>query len=174
MEDKMSETGIVAAPAPVKKKKRSRLVEYLIVTALMGVVIAAAYFQEPLSAFVRLRLWDKDAPGRTVVSFLQAGKRGDKAGADRYMGATSYKPVMRDGKWIGYSMTAMPGTMEYIFDELSPANPKVVSTEFITQGNGAAKVMVPNAKGEAIGYRLEMRDSGWKVVDILGGRPLKR
>ena len=169
----MSDSAPTVAP-PTEKKKSSRIKEFLIVMVVIGVVVGAAFYQEPISAFFRLHLWDRNAPAHVVEEFLQAGKRGDKKTADRYLGATSYQSVTRNGKWLGYSMTAMPGTMEFLFEDLAPKNPKATSTEFVTVGNGAAKVMVPNAKGEAIGYRLEMRADGWKVVDILGGRPVKR
>ena len=80
----------------------------------------------------------------------------------------------RGGKWAGYSVTAMPGTMEFLFDDLAPATPRVLATEFMRLGKGSATVTVPDAKGKPVNYRLEMSENGWRITEILAGRPLHR
>lgn len=169
----MSETAPALAPI-VEKKKRARIFEYFIIVLIMGAVIAAAFYQESISAFFRLHLWDRAAPGKTVIQFLEAGKRGDKRAADAILAATSYQPVNRNGKWLGYLVASPAGKMEFLFEDLiGQSEPKILETEFVTLGNGAAKVTVSDAKGEPVKYRVEMTDQGWKVAEILKGRPVK-
>src|SRR2546427_4839795 len=130
----MSDAAHVAEPVPVKKK-RSSPSEYLIVLVMIGVIVAAAFYQEEIGAFFRLRLWDKDAPGQTVANFLTAGKKGDQKQADGYLGVKDFKPLNKNGKWLGYFMTTQAGRLDFLFDELAPAgDPKPASTEVITNG----------------------------------------
>jgi hypothetical protein len=162
------------APPQVSKKPSSRTTGYIILLGILCAIIAAAYFQEQISAYFRLRLWDAGAPGRTVVTFLEAGKKGDKALADSLLAATSYQPVKKNGKWSGYRVVSMAGAMDFLFEDLIGAdNPRVTSTEFVTIGEGAAKVEVTNAKGQPVKYRVTMTDGGWKVSEILSGRQVK-
>jgi len=154
------------------RKQRKRLIEYSIVVGLILILMGAAYFQEDISSYARLRMWDSGAPGRVVLQFLEAGKKGEKATTDKLLAAGGYQTVNQNGKWAGYSVTAMPGTMQFLFADLSPNSGKVLKTEFTRLGNGSATVTVPDAKGKPTKYRLEMTDNGWKITDILGGRPL--
>ncbi len=154
------------------RKQRKRLIEYSVVLCLILILMGAAYFQEDISSYTRLRMWDSAAPGRVVLQFLEAGKKGEKATTDKLLAAGGYQTVTRNGKWAGYSVTAMPGTMEFLFADLAPSSGKVLATEFTRLGKGSATVTVPDAKGKPTKYRLEMTDNGWKITDILGGRPL--
>jgi hypothetical protein len=159
----------VRAIAP---KKGSKVVEYLAVVVIVGIVVAAAAFQEQIMATVKLRLWDRDAAGRTVVKFLNAGKNHDRSGADAQLGTDVYKPLEEKGKWVGYFVVSQGGTMHIPFSDLLPAGePKPKQTEFITVGKGAAEVFLPNAKGRDVKYRLEMQQNEWKITEILGGHP---
>ncbi len=171
----MSNAPPSAAPAPVlTKRKRSKVSEYIIVLIVVGIVVAIAFYQEPASAFFRLHLWDRDAPGRSVVNFLKAAKKGDQAEASAYVKSTNMNPLNKDGKWIGYFVVVMSAKMEIILDEIVPKDePKPGEAEFNTFGKGAATVRVPNAKGQPVQYRLEMIGDGWKITDIRWGRPAK-
>jgi hypothetical protein len=152
------------------KKKRSRLLEYGIVLVVIGIVVAAAAFSEPLLAFMRLRLWDRGAPGRAVEQFLIAGRKGDQQAADAMLGSKDFQPLTKDGKWIGYFIVTPAGKMEFDFNELAPAEPKAGEVEFNTIGPGAATVAVPDSAGKPVKYRLIMQDGAWKINEILGGR----
>ena len=156
-------------PAAVPKARR-RVVEYLIILIVMGIVILAAFYQEQVSTFFALKLWDKGAPGRTVTEFLSAGKKGDQTLATSYLGSNEFKPLMKDGKWQGYFIVSQAGTMEFHMNELAPAAASTVSnTDFFPVGQ-YAEVKVPDSSGKDVKYRLEMKD-GWKITEILGGRP---
>lgn len=153
-------------------KKRSRVLEYVLVLAVVGLVIAAAFFQEPITAFFGLHLWDKNAPGRTVITFLHAGKNGDQAAADAQLGTKSYKPLTENGRWAGYFIVTQAGRMDIPWSELEPSGePQVTATEFVTLGHGAALVTVPGAGGKPEKYRLEMIENAWKITEIRGGHP---
>lgn len=162
----------MAVSAPVQKKKtNSRIVIYLGVLFIIGIVVVLAMYQEQVSSFFKLRLWDKRAPGNAVTSFLTAGKKGDQKTADSYLGSPDIKPMSKNGKWIGYFLATQAGKMEFTFDELASDNPQVSNTDFILLGKGAAEVSVPDAKSKPVKYRLEMGDNGWKITEILGGHP---
>jgi hypothetical protein len=153
-------------------KKRSSIGPYIAVVVVIGIVIAAAYFQEPLTAFYTLKLWDRDAAPKVVVGFLEAGSKGDKAAADAFMGTDVYKPLEQNGKWVGYFVVSQAGRMEIPFSDLVPAGgPKPERTEFVTVGKPAAEVFVPDANGRSVKYRLEMQQNGWKITEINGGHP---
>src|SRR5947209_6113240 len=153
-------------------KRRSRVLEYVGVTVVLTLVVLAAAFQEPLQAYFRLHQWDPDAPGRTVVAFLEAGKKRDQAAAQRMLGTDSYKPLTENGKWVGYFIVSQAGRMDIPFSDLAPNDtPKPISTEYVTVGTGAAEVKVPNATGQPVKYRLEMQQNAWKITEILGGHP---
>lgn len=167
-----ADDSVVGSVSDKSRKERKRFIEYSIVTVFIAVLMGAAYFQEDVASYLRLKMWDSAAPGRTVLEFLEAGRKGDKATTDRLLVSGGYQTVTRNGKWAGYSVTAMPGTMEFIFEDLSPSDRRVLATEFTRLGKGSATVTVPNAKGQPTKYRLEMTDNGWKITDILGGRPI--
>lgn len=168
----MSEPVPATAPQVPRKKRRSRALDYAIIVVVIAGVIAAAVYQEQLRAFLALRMWDRDAPGRTVVNFLKAGRNGDRAAADGALAAREYQPLMKNGKWAGYFVVAQGGRMDMAFADLAPAGePKATRIEFETLGDGYAIVSVPDAKGEPIKYRLDMTKDGWKITDIRGGRP---
>lgn len=162
----LSESKPLTAP-----KKRGRAIEYLIILGMLGVIVLAAFYQEQLSSFFSLKLWDKGAPSRTVSAFHAAGKKGDQNLATSYLGASEFKPLMKDGKWQGYFIVSQAGTLEFVMDELAPASETAdINTEFFTIGNGYAEVTCPDKAGKPVKYRLEMKD-GWKITEILGGRP---
>lgn len=167
----MSDPASVSNPRPATTpKKRSRLAEYLMVLGLIGIVVVAALFQEQISTFFSMKLWDKGAPARNVSEFLSAGKKGDQDRATSYLGASEFKPLVKDGKWQGYFLVSQAGTLEFIMQDLAPAEGSAKSeTEFVTIGNGAAVVTMPDRTGKPVKYRLEMKD-GWKITEILGGR----
>jgi hypothetical protein len=148
-------------------RKRSRVGEYFIVAVVLGLVVAAAVYQEPLTAFFKMRMWDTGGPGRTVESFLKAGKSGDKAAADRLVGPGSLQPLMEEGKWVGYFVMGQGGPRKIPFSGLQPeGNPPSVRTEFLTVGNPSAQVYVRNASGRDVRYQLEMQKDGWKIIAI--------
>jgi hypothetical protein len=167
----MSDSTPISEPMPAATpKKRRSIVEYLVVLGILGIIIIAALYQEQISSFFSLKLWDKGAPGRTVTAFLSAGKKGDQELATSYLGTSELKPLMKDGKWQGYFLVSQAGTLEFIMQDLAPSGePTATNTEFMTLGKGAATVMVPDSKGKPVEYRLEMKD-GWKITEIRGGR----
>ncbi|HZO88206.1 MAG TPA: hypothetical protein VFB38_07675 [Chthonomonadaceae bacterium] len=160
----------------VQKKRRSRIIEYLVVLILIGIVVVAALYQEQLSAFFGLHMWDRGAPARTVAEFLQAGKNGDQKQADSCLiRETSYKPLMQNGKWAGYYIITQAGRMDLpMADLVPPGEPKPINTEFITMGKGAAEVTMPDSRNKPLVYRLEMSDNGWKITEIRGGHPAQQ
>ena len=157
-----------------KKKLRSRILGYVIVLCFTGIIIAAAAYQEEISAFLRLKMWDKGGPSRAVVSFLGALKKGDQNEAKAFLGASNYQPVIEGGKFKGYLMQSMAGNMKFLAEDLvGDASDKAISTEYMTIGNGAAKVVVSDAKGKPVKYTVEMINGTWKITEILAGRPVK-
>ena len=170
----VSENAPAAESVQAPPRRRSRAFEYLLVLALMVIVVVAAYFQEPLTAFFKLRLWDRDAPARVVTEFLKAGKSGDQKATEAYLGSKEFKPLTKDGKWQGYFIVSQAGQMNFEFSDLAPAGEaKAAGVEFLTIGNGAAEVTVPDSKGKPTKYRLEMVDGSWKITEILGGHPAR-
>jgi hypothetical protein len=162
---------VEASPNPPVAGK-SRAVFYGLVVAVLAAVIVVAWYQEQIGYFFRLRTWDQEAPGRTVSSFLTAGYNGNQQEADAHLGTDAYRPIQKDGKWGGYSMVSQAGTLIFDFKELTAGpDPKPSSTEFQYVGPGAAVVTVPDSKGKPVKYRLQMQEGGWKITEILGGRP---
>jgi hypothetical protein len=150
---------------------RGRIAAYAVILALCLVVIAAAYYQEELGYFFKLRTWDRGAPARVVMQFLDAGKQGDQKTADSLVGTRELKPLVEKGKWVGYFMPTNAGILDFYIEELSPATaPTEVPTEFVYAGNGAAMVKVPDRSGKPIDYRLELQGSAWKIMEIRAGR----
>lgn len=153
------------------QKKRSRLFEYVGVLAVIGILVGAAFFQEQISAFFRLRLWDREAPAKVVEGFLSAGKKGDKEGSKKFLGSNEFQELNQDGKWKGYFITTQAGTMDYDFSLLCPSGePKAEIHEIIEIGKGAAVVKAADSTGKEVRYRLEMKEGGWKITEILGGK----
>lgn len=158
---------------PVEKKKRSRIIEYLAVVVVLAVVVLAAMYQEQLSAYIRLRMWDQAAPGRAVEQMLTAGRNGDQQTVRRLLGTQDYKDLVDEqGKWRGLFMVTQAGTLDFYMDELAPAGEiKAKETEFFTIGKGHAEVRVPDSTGKLVKYRVEIVDGEWKVIEILAGKP---
>ncbi len=149
----------------------SRVVGYVVAVVVAGLVIVGAWNQESISYYLKMRAWDPNAPGRTVLEFLRAGKRGDQDAATRLLGTQELKPLITRGKWTGYSLTTLAGTLEYVMSDLTPASePKSPKTEFVYRGDGAAIVTVPDRSGTEVTYRLLIAGGGWKIAEIRGGR----
>lgn len=158
--------------APTPRQSVSRVASYVIVLFVVVAVVGVAYYQEQLTYGFKLKAWDKDAAGRSVGQFLTAGRDGNRAAADALVSSRELKPLEKNGKWVGYFMVSNAGTLDYMFDELAPpGEPKATSTELFYVGNGSAEVMMPDSKGKAIKYRLEMVGGTWKITEIHGGRP---
>ena len=153
------------------KSVKSRVVSYIPVVVLLGAVVGAAYYQEPLTAFFSLRLWDKAAPSRTVTDFLTALKARDQAKVESFLGDPAYKPLQEDGQYVGLTLASMAGTLDFRATELVGEPISVGTPEISTIGKGSAKVFAKDAAGKEVGYRLEMVDGTWKVMEILGGVP---
>lgn len=150
---------------------KKRVLSYIPVLVILGGIVAAAFYQEQVSAFFTLRLWDKAAPTRTVTDFLNAVKAGDRAKADGFLADSTFQPLEKDGKWIGYFLVSIAGTLDFKADTMAGDTSKVSEPEFQTIGAGAAVVKAPDASGKMISYRLVMKDGTWKIAEILGGVP---
>jgi hypothetical protein len=156
--------------SPGKTKKR-RPFEYLIVVIIIALVVSGAYYQEEVSGFFRLHAWDRGAPGRAVVEFLTAGKKGDRARADTYLGSPLYTPLIKNGAWIGYSTTVQATRVLYTFEDLIPTDSlQPASTQFNMVGDGSADVTVPDRQGHPVIYSLMRRGGRWRIISIRGGK----
>lgn len=146
-------------------KKRSLLSQVVGILAIIALVGGAAIYQEQIAYFFRLQLWDKSASGRTVQEFLKAGKAGQQEQADRFLGSTTFKPLIRGGKWVGYSYVTPGGDQNFIFDELVPADgPTITNTKFVYGARAVAEVTAPNRNDKPVTYELERREDGWKIM----------
>ncbi len=160
-------------PVPIANKKSGRrVVEIGIIAVILGLVVAVAAYEEPIGAFIRLRLWDKGAPSRTVEEFMGAVQKGDQQKAQSFVGASDIKPMVVGGKWQGYYSVSIAGRMDYLAQDLAPKQgvPKVSDPEFRSIGD-AAEVTTTLDDGKALKYRLKMTEGSWKIMEILGGRP---
>ncbi len=159
--------------SPARVKSSSRVKEYAIVAVLLGVIVLAAAFQEPISAFIKMKKWDSGAAGRVVVQFLKDGKAGEKAKTDKVFSNNTLSPIERGGKFQGYLTVSMAGKMEFLFNDLcASGEPKVEKVTFDDVG-GAAEVVVKDTTGKDVKYRLRMKEGNWTIEEILGGRPAK-
>lgn len=149
---------------------RSRVKFYIPVIVILGGIVAAAYYQEPLSAYISMRQWDRAAPSRTVEEFLKALQAGDKTKADSLLGDKMFQTLEQDGKWVGYFLVSNAGTLDFKSDTLIGESIKVSEPEFDPIG-GAAMVTAPDATGKEVPYRLQIKDGGWKITEIRGGAP---
>lgn len=160
-----------AMPARPVTRVRRRVMEYAVLLVIIALIVGAAYFQEPIGYYASMHQWDKGAPGKAVSAFLAAGKRGDQKAADSWLGSGDYHPLTRNGRWLGYFVATPAGKLDFDFSELAPATEtQAIETEFIEKGPGIARVTMPDSKGQPVAYRLEMRDGGWKIMEILGGK----
>jgi len=153
------------------KSGGKRVLAYIPVLIVVAGVVAAAFYQEQLTAFFTLRLWDRAAPTRTVSEFLSAVKSGDRAKADALVGDDSLKPLEEGGKWVGYFTVSMAGTLDFksnqiVGEPIAPSEP-----EFSTMGTGSALVTAKDVDGKDVPYRLEVRGGSWKITEIRGGVP---
>src|SRR5688572_22072991 len=69
----------------------------VVILVLVIAVAALAWFWEPITYYTRLKMWDKEGPGRAVMEFLDAGAEGDQAAADRKLGTKELKPLVKQG-----------------------------------------------------------------------------
>ena|SRR5579862_6385439 len=159
------------APIPRATRAKRNPLDFLIIAVIIVLVVAGAFYQEEISGFYRLHAWDRGAPGRAIVEFLEAGKKGDRALADSYIGTPLYKPFIKNGAWLGYASSVQAATVLYLFDDLIPAAAlQPTSTQFNFVGSGSADVVVPDKQGHPVTYSLVRFDNRWKIISIRGGK----
>ena len=162
---------VPAVPARKVTSIRQRVLEYAIILAIILFIVGCAYFQEPLSYYFSMHQWDKAGPSNVVSAFLAAGKRGDQKTADSLLASADYHSLSRNGQWLGYFVATPAGKLEFDLREMAPAQEtQATELEFINRGPGVARVGMPDSKGKPVMYRLEMRNGGWKIMEILGGK----
>ncbi len=146
----------------------------LVILGLLGVVILlGVFYKDQIGAFVKLRKWDSGAPGRVAVQFLKDGKAGDQVKTDKNLSAMSIKPIVKDGKFLGYASESYGRKEELLFGALCPeGEPNVESTVF-DDIDEVAVVTVKDAKGQPVRYRMRQKEDGWKVDQILPALPAK-
>ena len=165
------DSALPVLPARKAPNVRKRLMEYAVLLVIIGLIVGAAYYQEPISYYASMHQWDKAAPGTAVSEFLSAGKKGDQKTADSYLVPGEFHPLTRGGRWLGYFIATPAGKLEFDFSDMAPASgTKATETEFVNRGAGTARVTMPDSQGKPVAYRLEMRNGGWKVLEILGGK----
>src|ERR1051325_4665164 len=81
------------------RRSKSRIRDYIILFGTIGLIISAAFYQEEISTFFKLRMWDRGAPGRVVTEFLKAAQKRDQTAAHAYLQSSNMNPLMKDGKW---------------------------------------------------------------------------
>lgn len=151
-------------------KPGAAFVKIVAIIVPVAAIAVVAWYWEPISFYFKLHQWDPDAPSRTVSAFLEAGKKGDKAGADRLLGNPELQPLEQNGKWAGYKVVSIAGTLLYRMADLTPASgTKAKETEFTYVDPGAAMVTMPDAKAKDVKYRLKMLGNEWKITEIRGG-----
>lgn len=151
---------------------RSKIALVVVTLILVAAVVVGGFFQEEIGYYIALKGWDRAAPARAVSSFLEAGRAGDREKAGQYLGDPSFQPLEKGGKWVGYRLTSNAGALDFLFSKLAPPpGTPATSTEYIYRGPGAANVIMPDAAGNGVPYRLEMINGGWKIKEILGGEP---
>lgn len=160
----------VIADRKISRTQR-RIMEYLILLVIIGLIVGAAFYQESIGYYASMHQWDKGAPGKTVAAFLAAGKQGDQKTADSYLASSDFHALTRSGRWLGYFIATPAGKLEFDLSDLAPAvATQATETEFINRGPGIARVTMPDSKGKPVAYRLEMRNGSWKILEILGGK----
>ncbi len=157
----------------MQPKPKKRYGEIIGVFVLLGVIILAALYQEQLTSFFTLRLWDKGAPAKQVTAFLTALQKGDQAAASAiFEPNTSYKPLMEKDKWNGYFIITQAGKLIFTLAETAPKEePKDLKVEFNPNGKGSAMVTAPDGRGKMVDYRMEMIEGQWRITEMRGGRP---
>jgi hypothetical protein len=160
----------MTTPLAQTQKKSRRVVEFLVLIAVVAVLIVAAYYQEAIFCFFRLRMWDTGAPGRTLAAFGGALNASDRQAADRCVGSGDIQPLTRGGKWSGYHISGLGFKNDMDLADLAPGDQvKPGPPEFSTVDGGSVQVRMPNRHGQPVLYRLKMVGGTWKVVDIKVG-----
>ncbi|MCC2670669.1 MAG: hypothetical protein K0Q72_3140 [Armatimonadetes bacterium] len=154
------------------RHRRGRAAVVIVAVLAAAIIAGVAWFSESLSMALKLQMWDKGAPARSVRGYLEAAKKGDKAAADRFLDTKALQPLTKNGKWVGYRQPLpITGFANYRNSEIVPKEfPAQPPVEFVTMGEGAAVVKMPAADGREASYRLERRSSGWIVTELGGGK----
>jgi hypothetical protein len=151
-------------------KRRSGRAAFIVVLLLAVVaVVAVAWNGEWLTLAMKMEIWNKQAPARVAVGFLQAAKSGDRDAAERFLSIEHLTPITKNGKWLGYTEPKGIVTVKYLLSKIIPkeipANPRV---EFNMIGDGAADIWIPDVKGKEQRYRAERRNGDWRLTEIGG------
>jgi hypothetical protein len=155
----------------LRGRRSGRAVLIVVIVVAVALVGGLAWFSEPLGAMIRLKTWDKDAPAKVVLSFLEAVKSNDQQAAQQYLGSDQIKPLIRGGKWVGFSKPTGSFFINYFNKEMLPKDPPAhPRVEFMTVGEGAADVFMPNRSGKEEKWRLEMRPQGWRLTELGGAK----
>lgn len=78
----------------------SRVAAGVILIAAVGVVVAAAYYQQELSNYWRLQGWDPGAVKQTMDRFVREGHDGQPSAGD-LLDPKWGEPVVESGKFVG-------------------------------------------------------------------------
>jgi hypothetical protein len=139
----------------------------LVVLVLAAGVCVAAYFQNEIKLFFKMKAWDKKAPANTVVQFLSAAKEGKPEATVNYVKAEALKPLQEKGQIVGYASTQKLGPPPQRFADLLPEGDiRVTAVLFLYTGQGAAAVDAPGKGGAPFSYTLDKTSSGWQILHI--------
>jgi hypothetical protein len=152
-------------------KKRTRVGDVIVVLLIVGVIVGAAFYQEQIQYFFKLRMWDQAAPAQAVSGLVAAVQARDQQKASGFLGGTEIKPLTRAGKWAGYHIDGLGFKNDMEFADLVPSGAAETSKpEFTFAEGGGAQLRIKNSRAQRVLYALKMQDGGWKVVTIRVGQ----
>src|SRR4051794_33795576 len=88
-------SGMAATTERVDKRSHAGIIVLAIV--LLGLVVAAAYYQQEISNYMRLQGWDTAAVRQTMERFVREAHEGQSS-AGELLDTTWVQPVVEGGK----------------------------------------------------------------------------
>ena len=144
---------------------KERVLVAVIALAVLGAVLAGAYYGEDLSTYTRLHGWNAASAEKVVRDFVRAAHEDDPAAVSALDGSRA-KAVMKDGKMTAISHMGERGPASVKIKDLVPTGEVKSTSSRIRYVSKMFGVSVEYGDGRWAEYGVDRTPEGLKIVDV--------
>lgn len=150
-------------------KARDNAILAAVVVLVGGGVAAVGFYQDEVTAFIKLQAWNLGPLEAANRKLLDAGAKGDSATLESLLAKNvpGLQPERKNGKIIGFKVPAYGGPQLKRLKELMPKpNPEVTKPKVVALNGGFAKIEATYPGAHMLQLSWDRTPEGWKLTDV--------